>query len=64
MGTIQEIGQHIKGFFREKREELYMSGVIILVALLAFGLGRLSVIYGETGEFKVVYPENPQNTVE
>jgi|SRR3989344_5371225 len=34
--------------------------VIILVALAAFGLGRLSVIYGQKGELEIAYPPEEQ----
>jgi hypothetical protein len=54
----------INGFVSRHKEELYLVAVIISVALLAFGLGRLSVIYGETGEFRIVYPENPESGVQ
>ncbi len=36
-----------------------MAAVLTLVALLAFGLGRLSVYYGDKGEFKVVESGTP-----
>lgn len=49
---------NIKAFFGEYKRELVLSLVLILVAILAFGLGRLSVLYGEAGEFKIEYPEN------
>jgi hypothetical protein len=48
----------INGFFSGHREDIYVVLVIALVALLSFGLGRLSVFYGEKGEFQVVYPES------
>jgi len=34
-----------------------VAAIIFLVALLAFGLGRLSIIYSEEGEFKIEYPQ-------
>ena len=47
----------IKSFLARHKESLYLILVMSLVAFLAFGLGRLSVYYADTGEFKVVYPE-------
>ncbi|MBY0538996.1 hypothetical protein K2P56_00990 [Patescibacteria group bacterium] len=47
----------IKSFLGAHKDRLYVIAVLILVALISFGLGRLSVFYGERGEFKVVYPE-------
>lgn len=47
----------IKSFLGRHKESLYLILVMSLVAFLAFGLGRLSVYYGEQGEFRVVYPE-------
>lgn len=47
----------IKSFLGARKDRLYAVLVLVLVAILAFGLGRLSVLYGEKGEFKVVYPE-------
>ncbi len=47
-----------KAFYGSHRDALYTLLVIILVAFFAFGLGRLSVFYGEKGELKVEYPEN------
>jgi hypothetical protein len=47
----------IKSFLGAHKDKLYIIAVLILIAILSFGLGRLSVFYGEKGEFKVVYPE-------
>jgi len=34
----------------------YLIVIVILVALLAFGIGRLSVLYGKASDFKILYP--------
>lgn len=47
----------INGFFSDHKDQLYVILVVALVAILSFGLGRLSVYYGEKGYFQVVYPE-------
>lgn len=47
----------IKSFLGAHKDRLYVIAVLILVAVLSFGLGRLSVFYGEKGDFRVVYPE-------
>lgn len=57
---LRDFANKIKVFSRTRREELAISLIILLVALLAFGLGRLSVLYGGEGEFEIVYPENSQ----
>lgn len=46
----------IKAFYEGNKDRLYLMLIIVLVAVLAFGLGRLSVYYGEKGELKVEYP--------
>ncbi len=55
--TIRDIGSKIKSVSPRAREKAFLLAVIILVALLAFALGRLSVLYGGAGEVKVVYPD-------
>jgi hypothetical protein len=47
----------INTFLNRHKQELYLVLVMALVAVLAFGLGRLSVYYGTEGEFQVIYPE-------
>lgn len=49
-----------KEWYGKYKTEIRFSVLISLIALLAFGLGRLSVIYGGEGEFEIVYPENSQ----
>lgn len=46
----------IKALWSRARENILIVCVIVLVAFLAFGLGRLSVFYAEKGQFKVLYP--------
>lgn len=48
----------IKSFLGARKDKVYVLVVLVLVAILSFGLGRLSVFYGEKGDFKVVYPES------
>ena len=57
MGTIRDIGIKIKALWGRVRENALIVLVIVLVAFLAFGLGRLSVFYSEKGQFKVLYPD-------
>lgn len=57
---LQDIPEKIKVFSRKWREEIIISLIILLVALLAFGLGRLSVLYEREGGFEIIYPENSQ----
>lgn len=42
---------------------MLISLIILLVALLAFGLGRLSVLYGGEGEFEIIYPSELKGSV-
>ena len=46
----------IQGIWRKLKEEWYLFAVIILIALLAFGIGRLSALYGQESDFKVMMP--------
>lgn len=62
MGRIQDIRAKInrlRTLSPRAREKLFYAAVIVLVGLLAFAIGRLSVIYGGAGELKVVYPTTP-----
>lgn len=62
MDRVQEIRAKInrlRAIPPRTREKLFYAAVIILVGLLAFAIGRLSVIYGGAGELKVVYPGAP-----
>lgn len=56
MLNVQEIGSKIKALPRATKERAYLALVILLVALLAFGLGRLSVLYGTGSDFRIEYP--------
>ena len=57
MKSIRDIGIKIKTLWGRVRENALIVIVIVLVAFLAFGLGRLSVFYSEKGQFKVLYPD-------
>ncbi|MDE2079062.1 MAG: hypothetical protein KGI73_01605 [Patescibacteria group bacterium] len=62
MATIPDIRNKINKFRAlspRTREKLFYATVVLLVGLLAFAIGRLSVIYGGEGELKVVYPGTP-----
>ncbi len=60
MSTIRDLGSKIKPFWESVKENLLLVVIIILVALFAFGLGRMSVIYGTKDELRIVYPEGQQ----
>lgn len=53
---VRDFTNKIKALWGRMQENLLLIVVIVLVALLAFGLGRLSVFYGEKDEFRVLYP--------
>lgn len=57
MKSIRVIDIKIKALGGRVRENALIVLVIVLVAFLAFGLGRLSVLYSEKGQFKVLYPD-------
>lgn len=57
MSTLQEIRLGIKTIPDETRKKFFYALLIILTAFLAFGLGRLSVFYGQASDFKITYPE-------
>jgi len=63
VATIRDIGLKIKTLWGQAKENLLLVAIIILVALLAFALGRLSVFYGEKGEFEVLYPSGQSASV-
>jgi hypothetical protein len=44
----------IKQFLWVRRIDVLTAFIIILVAGAAFGLGRLSVIYGQQSDFKII----------
>src|SRR3989344_1022171 len=46
------------------RDDWVVAAIILLVALLAFGLGRLSVLYGGEEEFKIEYPDQQASVIE
>lgn len=62
---IQNVPGKIKEFLRLLRADLFIIVVITLVSLASFGLGRLSVLYGDDrrGHLEIVYPESQQASV-
>lgn len=50
-------------FLAGRKDDVYVFLVIVLVALLSFGIGRLSVENGREGEFKILYPEEQTASV-
>lgn len=62
---IQDIRAKIKEFLRLLRADLFIIVVIALVSLASFGLGRLSVLYGDEGRdrLEIVYPDGQEATV-
>lgn len=63
MATIRDIGLKIKLFWGRVRENIELVFIVVLVALLSFALGRLSVLYTEKGEFKIMYPDGQSASV-
>ncbi|MEK7613880.1 MAG: Ada metal-binding domain-containing protein [Patescibacteria group bacterium] len=62
---IQNILEKIKEFPREYWNDLFVIGVILVVSLASFGLGRLSVLYTEKEEeFAISYvPQVPSESI-
>lgn len=62
---IQKIVEKIKEFLRLLRADIFIILVIALVSLASFGLGRLSVFYGDEsrGRLEIVYPDGQEATV-
>jgi hypothetical protein len=54
--TIPEILKGIKALPPRVRERAFYIALLALVALLAFGIGRLSVLYGGAGKVRVLTP--------
>lgn len=48
--------EKIKELLRERGTDLYILLIIILVAIIAFGLGRLSALFEGEREFRIEYP--------
>ena len=57
MPILRDILLKIKGFPRLLKGDGFIIIVIILVACASFGLGRLSMFYGQKGALEIVYPE-------
>ena len=51
----------INAFFEDRKSDVFVFLLIALVAIVAFGLGRLSVLYGGEGELKIIYPEGQES---
>ena len=54
---IQDLGSRIKTL---SGDDWISVGAIILVGVISFGFGRLSVIYDDQSDFKIVYPETQE----
>jgi len=47
----------INAYLSARKEDVYVFAIIVLVALLSFGLGRLSALSEGQGEFRIIEPE-------
>ena len=56
MAILRETYEKIKHLVRSLGSDAWIIAIVVLVALASFGLGRLSVLYAEKGDFEVVYP--------
>jgi len=54
---IQNFLKKIKDIPREIWNDVFIILIILLTSLASFGLGRLSILYEEKGEFTVLNPE-------
>lgn len=63
LGMIQKIVEKIKTLPRIVWSDIFLIGIILLVSLASFGLGRLSVFYGDKEGVKILYPENQSGAV-
>ena len=55
MITLQEMRSKIKALPADTKQRAYLALILMLTALLAFGLGRLSALYENNADFKVEY---------
>ncbi|TAJ13534.1 hypothetical protein EPO56_03090 [Patescibacteria group bacterium] len=56
MRIIQDLGLKIKPVWIRLWDKLFIVGIIVLVGLSSFAIGRLSVVSISHDEFSVVYP--------
>ncbi len=61
---IQNIVDKIKGVSYDVWRDIGIITVIVLVALASFGIGRLSVIYGQKEDFEIIYPHQGASALE
>lgn len=64
MDIFTKVRDAIQGLPRRFLDDAFLVAAIFLIALAAFGLGRLSVLYGEGEDLKVIYPEGQAASVQ
>src|SRR3989344_769391 len=55
--------RYTREIFVAARDEIFLVLAFVLVALAAFGLGRLSVALEGEGEFEITYPEGVSSSI-
>jgi hypothetical protein len=61
---VAEKIKKIRAFFLEKWDDVTTPVIFLLVALAAFGLGRVSVLYETPSGFDIMYPGNGEGAGE
>ena len=60
MGVFTRFRGWVSGLSKRFWDDAFLVAAVVLIALAAFGLGRLSVMYGGHEPLKIEYPEGGQ----
>lgn len=58
---LSETFKTIKLKLKPYKNDIFLAGIVILTAVISFGLGRLSVIYGQKTPVKIEYSDSGKN---
>ena len=62
MIILDEYLNKVKSWYKISRNDLYIAGVIFLVGMAGFGLGRLSMLWPQKESIRIQEPQNFSNT--
>lgn len=60
MSILRELRRKIKAAPRGLWNDVFIAVVILLVSLASFGLGRLSVLYGDQSNVEIIFPQGQE----
>jgi hypothetical protein len=64
VGTIGDFSHKIKAIPASTKEKAFIGAIIILVAFLSFGIGRLSARYDNGNDIKILTPDEDQASLQ